>query len=396
MKILHILSDSNVGGAGILLENLLTCSALPHSCYTIVLPRGAAMAPRLSARGFRVLDCLHGHDRSLSFSDFWPLFALLRRERPDILHTHASLTGRAAGWLAGVPIRLATRHCAWGEVHHPAMRLLHRLGDAQLSTCTVATAHAAAEDLLAQGIEREKILLIPNGARALLRLPHGARLSIRASLGIPAEAFVVGICARLTPEKDHATLLRAAARLLSVHTGYHFLLVGGGPEETKLQQLIRSLQIEAYVTMTGYKEDIAPYVNLFDVAVNCSCGTETACLALSEAMSLSIPCVASRYGGNSELVQDEENGLLFAVGDDAALAKCLFRLSHDRALYHRLSLGAGERYLKKGQAEQMARRYDSLYLMLYDAPRKRGELRRPPAAAWERLSPFCPAKNGQG
>ncbi|MBO5052424.1 MAG: glycosyl transferase, partial [Clostridia bacterium] len=106
MKILHILTDSGVGGAGILLENLLAHSALPRACYTVVLPRGAAMAPRLSAQGFRVLPVLRGRDRSLCACDLFRLVRLIRQERPDVLHTHASLSGRLAGWLSGVPVRL--------------------------------------------------------------------------------------------------------------------------------------------------------------------------------------------------------------------------------------------------------------------------------------------------
>lgn len=392
MKILHILTDSGVGGAGILLENLLAHSALPRACYTVVLPRGAAMAPRLSAQGFRVLPVLRGRDRSLCACDLFRLVRLIRQERPDVLHTHASLSGRLAGWLSGVPVRLATRHCAYpaGRGGRPLARLLHRWADRHLSTCTVATAQAAADNLLALGIPQEKILLIRNGAKAVERVPARLSEALRRRLGIPEGAFVVGICARLVPVKGHATLLRAAKRLLSQHTGYHFLLVGGGEEEESLRALSTELGIERQVTFTGYTDTPAPYVNLFDVAVNCSTGTETSCLSLSEAMSLGIPCVASRYGGNPEMISEGENGLLFTPGDELALARCIERLRRDPALYSRLSRGGEERYRRALRAEGMARAYDSLYLALYEAPRTRGELLMPPPAAWQRFCPFPP------
>ncbi|MBQ8351672.1 MAG: glycosyltransferase [Clostridia bacterium] len=390
MKILHILTDSNIGGAGILLENALIYSSLPRSCFTVVLPRGAALAPRLRARGIRVKTALRGHDRSLSLGDFFRLVAIIRQEKPHILHTHASLSGRLAGWLCGVPVRLATRHCAYpvGRRGNPFARWLHRKLDKHLATGTIATAQAAANNLIALGIPQEKILLIRNGAREIPRLPERLREDLRRSLGIDEGDFVIGICARLAPVKDHSTLLRAANILLSQHTGYHFLIVGSGTEEERLRRTVADMGIEHQVTFTGYVEDPTPYLNLFDVAVNCSMGTETSCLALSEAMSLGIPCVASRFGGNPELVREGENGLLFDAGDDRALAACLARLCRDKLLYDRLALGAQERYRRDLRAESMAHAYDRLYLALYDAPREHGELLMPPPRVRERFFPF--------
>ena len=387
MKILHVLTDSNIGGAGILLENALLCSALPHACFTVVLPRGASLAPRLTARGFRVLSVLRGADRSLSLRDFFRLVVLLRQQKPDILHTHASLTARLAGWLAGVPVRLATRHCAYpvGRGGSPLARYLHRRADAHLSTCTVATAQAAADNLAALGIPRERILLIRNGARAVAPLPERLREEQRRALGIGQTAFVIGICARLSAVKDHATLLRALRRLLTRGADCHLLIVGGGEEEGALRRLADRLGIAARVCFVGQVDDPCPYLNLFDVAVNCSVGTETSCLALSEAMSLGIPCVVSRYGGNPELVREGENGLLFPPRDDAALAACLARLLDRGTLYARLQDGARERYCRDLRAETMARAYDWLYISLFEAGRTRGELLQPPNAVWQRF-----------
>lgn len=393
MKILHILTDSGIGGAGILLENLLLFTALPRSCFTVVLPRGAALAPRLQARGFRVLPILHGADRSRAPRDFWPLVGLLRREKPDILHTHASLTGRAAGYLAGVPIRLATRHCAYppGRAGQMPALWLHRLADRHLSTCTVATAVAAAENLVKLGIPPEKIVTIRNGARAVNRFPPRLRADGRRALGIGERDFVVGCCGRLVKDKDIPTLLRAAGRLLPKEPRMRFLLIGGGAEEENLRRAAASRAFGERVLFTGHVSDPTPYLNLLDVAVNCSAGTETSCLALSEAMSLGLPCVASRYGGNPELVREGENGLLFDVGDDEELANCLLRLLYDTSLYDRLAAGAHARYRHDLRAEQMARAYDNLYLALYEAPRPHGELLSPPYAVWQHFSPF-PAK----
>lgn len=366
MKILHILSDGNVGGAGILLENLLRHSRLREES-AVVLPLGAAMAPRYAALGVRVLPILRAADRSFAAGDLLPLVACLRRERPTVVHTHGSLVGRIAAFLCGVPVRLATRHCAYpvGRVAGCLpLRLLRRVADGLLTTLTVATAHAAADNLRQLGIPARKIVMIRNGAQAVRRLSPAERAAEKARLGIPPAAFCVGICARLEPVKGHLTFLSAARMLITQGVNCHFLIVGGGREEENLREVVDRLGLARRTLMTGYTSDPTPYLNLFDVSVNCSTGTETSCLALSEAMSLGIPCVASRFGGNVEMVREGENGLLFPPRDAAALAAAIKRLAEDRALYTRLSAGAEQFFYSTCDARQMAHAYDDLYTAL--------------------------------
>lgn len=366
MKILHILSDSNVGGAGILLENLLRHSRLRGESV-VVLPRGAAMSERYAALGVRVLPILRMADRSFAPADLLPLIACLRQERPMIVHTHGSLVGRLAAFFCGVPVRLATRHCAYpvGRLTRLLpLRLARRVADGLLTTTTVATAHAAANNLRQLGIPAHKIVMIRNGAEGVTPLSCAIQQALRGRLGISADAFCVGICGRLVPVKGHLTFLSAARILTAQGVNCHFLIVGGGENEGSLREVAERLGLTPRVTFTGYVQDPGTYMNLFDVAVNCSTGTETSCLALSEAMSLGIPCVVSRFGGNPEMVTEGENGLLFSPRDAGALAAALGRLARDAALHARLSRGARERFLTDCNAPGMAEAYDTLYTRL--------------------------------
>ena len=372
MKILHIISDSNVGGAGILLENLLRHSDL-RADSTVVLPRGAAMAARYEALGVRVLPILAGADRSFSPRDLLPLLACLRRERPTLVHTHASLIGRVAAFLSGVPVRLATRHCAYPVTGLAAclpMRLTRRAAHGLLSTASVATAHAAEDNLRALGIPPRRIYMIRNGAEPLAIVSEEEKRATREALGIPEGGFCVGICARLAPVKGHLVFL-SAARILKERgkKGIYFLIVGGGEEEANLKETCARLGLASCVRFTGYTDTPARFVSLFDVAVNCSTGTETSCLALSESMSLGIPCLASRYGGNPEMVREGENGLLFPPRDAEALADGISRLCEDRPLYDRLARGARSAFLREFDARLMAAAYDELYRGLVEKKR---------------------------
>ncbi len=368
MKILHVLSDSNIGGAGILLASLLRHTRYDKGEITVVLPRGAAMAERYEGLGVRVLPVLPDGDASFSLSNTRVLGRLLSSGPPDLLHTHASLSARVAGALVarGRTAIVTTRHCAYpvGRKGAAFFRLRNRLGERVLTDCTVATARAALENLVALGIPPSRIRLIRNGAEELTRPSAEESLALRRRLGIADGAFVCGMSARLVPVKGHETLLRAAKTLLSRHTGYHFLFVGGGSEGARLSSLARELGVDSRLSMVGEVEDVAPYTAIFDVAVNCSVGTETSCLALSEAMSLGVPLIASRYGGNVEMVREGENGMLFPVRDAEALAAAIERLCSDRVLYERLSCGARARFLRELRAEEMVARYDALYAEL--------------------------------
>lgn len=374
MRITHVLTDSNIGGAGILLESLLRHTKYKKEGITVVLPRGAAMAARYEGLGVRVLPILTVPDRSFAFEDLSLLCRLFRADPPDVLHTHAALSARVAAALVcpRETVRIATRHCAFPVEEGGVLwrRIRNRIGERLLSDCTVATARAALDNLTALGIPPTRVRLIRNGGEALGRPSREELATLRRTLEIPEDAFVCGMSARLSPVKGHKTLLHAAKILLSRHTGYHFLLVGGGSEAARITQLANELGVGSHLTMVGQVEDVAPYTALFDVAVNCSIGTETSCLALSEAMSLSIPCIASRYGGNPEMVTEGENGMLFPPKNAPALAAAIERLSSDRALYLRLSRGARARYESELRAEGMAARYDALYAELIAKKRK--------------------------
>lgn len=365
MRIMHILSDSNIGGAGILLENLLRHTGLPKHEICVLLPRKAAMAERYRALGVGVEEIL-SPDRSFYVRDIPVLLRAIRDFAPDVVHTHASLSGRVAAWLCGIPVRLATRHCAYpvGQAGRPLRRLLHRAADSFLTTCTVATAHAAAQNLRELGIPDKKIVMIRNGAQPLTPMSRKERKNRRAALGIEEDCFCLGMAARLVPVKGQDLLLSAAARLLREREKLHVLLVGTGEERENLEGLVSTFGIKEHVTFTGFAADPAVYVNLFDAAVNCSRGTETSCLALSEAMSLSIPIIASDFGGNPEMVRDGENGLLFPKDDEEALCHAILGLMHDEALYRRLSNGTRARFDHDCNASTMAAEYDRLYKQL--------------------------------
>ena len=120
------------------------------------------------------------------------------------------------------------------------------------------------------------------------------------------------------------------------------------------------------VIFTGFVNDVAPYYNIMNLNLNCSIGTETSSLALSEGMSLSIPAIATTYGGNPFMITDGVNGFLVPERDPAAMAEKICEIIENPSLYEKLSKGAYEMYEKKFTASAMTRQLEELYEKSYD------------------------------
>ena len=213
----------------------------------------------------------------------------------------------------------------------------------------------------------DKIEVIINGVVPIEKYDASRKASCRRKLGIGEDAFVCGICARLEDCKGIDVLLRAARKLLRSNNGknYYFVIVGKGSLDTKLRELSEALGISSNVMFCGFASDVTPYLNCFDLNVNCSRGTETSSLALSEGMSIGLPCVASDWGGNPYMVKDGYNGFIFKTNDFLSLASRIELLSTDKDLYKTMSENAYKRYLDELTAERMTKKTEELYCDLY-------------------------------
>lgn len=358
IKITHVLTDSNIGGAGILLCNLLSELDKSRFSSTALLPRNAQLSSRLRWLGIRYKEIDVKPDRSLSVGDFFTFYRLLRDEAPDVLHTHGSFTARVAGKCAGVPVCMLTRHC---DIPLKMPSFIYNAS----ADFTVATSNALYENLLSYGVPRERLRLIKNGSAEQTRASDFRKKELLRELSIPKNAFLVGCVGRLEKIKGQGVLLEAASEILKEEGDFFFLLVGAGSAENELKQKARALGIERRVLFCGHRENVGELLNLFDVFVSCSLGSETSSLAISEAMSLSLPIVASSLSGNAGMIKNGSSGLLFEPGDPRALKDALLSLFYDESKRKALGEGAKTRYRNEFTLSAMARKYEDLYLSLY-------------------------------
>ncbi|MGH2511176.1 MAG: glycosyltransferase family 4 protein, partial [Candidatus Limnocylindrales bacterium] len=149
--------------------------------------------------------------------------------------------------------------------------------------------------------------------------------TFREEYGIAPDAAVVGVVARLEPEKGHPTLLEAWPAVLRAVPNAVLLIVGEGSRREELERQAAGLQITQRVVFTGRRDDVPAVTAALDVAVLPSY-REAQGLSILEAMALSRPVVASRVGGIPEVIEDGVSGLLVPPHDPEALAGAIVRL----------------------------------------------------------------------
>ena len=361
MKITEVITDTNIGGAGVLLSSVVTSLKNDFS-FEVILPQGSLLVSRFPSE-VKVTKMPIAGDKSFSKRDVMTLASYFRSSRPDVVHTHASLSARLAARLSCGAACCSTRHCS-----HPshtvgrlsaAKRALYNL----CTDITVSTADHATENLVRSGIPKERIITIKNGSPDLSEHNTKGSLSL-ADLGIDENAIIIGSVARLESVKGQDVILRAAPKIIAKFPTVSILFLGDGSRRDEYKRLAAALGVEKNVRFLGFVEDPSAYQRLFKINLNASRGTETSCLATSECLSLGIPTVASDFGGNTEMIRSLENGLIFPSDNPHALAEAVIRLLSDRKLYERVCKGARTSYTESFSLKAMAEKYRTLYSLL--------------------------------
>ena len=366
IKVTHILTDSNIGGAGRLLRYFLERADRERFEYSVILPEDAALIPEIESLGIPVVTAYGIADRSNAPEMQGILTEKIKRLSPDILHTHSSRTGRFAGVDARVPRIILTKHCSdmpsERYMKFPMKQILAREWKRTLHGA-IATDDSAADALEAEAVRRERIKTIYNGAPALRELSEAEKNEQRLVLGIPDDAFVVGIFARVEPVKDHGTFIDTAREcILRGLDKAYFLIIGEGSKLEDIRDTVEHEELGDRIRICGFRNDISPLMNVCDVNVNCSVGTETSNLALIEGMSIGVVPVVSDLEGNKRLA--DGCGIVCERGDRDAFADAIEMLYSDREKFRYLSAASKEKYLAKYTSERMAREVEEYYLSL--------------------------------
>ncbi|MFL5575231.1 MAG: glycosyltransferase [Gemmatimonadaceae bacterium] len=305
----------------------------------------------------------------------------LRAEGVDVVHNHdiySNIFGTAWARVAGTPVILASRRW-WHSLNQPAHRVGNRVAY-RVAHYVLANSPAVAASLTDDdGVPASRIVTVPNfvDEAAFAPMAAGERAARRAAFGVPADATVVGVVARLSPVKDHASLLRAAAELRRRWPSMHILLVGDGETRPALEAQARELGITHVVHFAGTQSNHVNLHALFDVSALCSL-SEGFPNSLVEAMAAGRPVVATAVGGNADAVEDGVTGVLVPPADPARLAAALEGLLADPARRAAMGEAARTRARERYHASSVVRQLEEGYVRMLErrAPRRALEVAR--------------------
>lgn len=338
VKVLNVICDSNIGGAGRVLLNYMKYCDRSGFDISVCLPAGSLLTPALKETGTAVYELATCADKSFSIKDINVIKALIRKINPDIVHTHGSLSGRIAARQCG-KIVIYTRHSVFPvspRLKSGPGRLVNKLINEHYADRIIAVSVAAKENLTDAGISGELIDVITNGVEPVSRSNDAACGALRAQYGISGD-FVCGILARIEEYKGHMIILDAAKALTDEGRRIKIMIAGTGAYEAEVKKRAEALGISDAVIFMGFVPDVAPLLSILDVQLNASFGTEATSLSLLEGMSIGLPAVVSDYGGNPYVIEDGKNGLVFHSRDSTGLADCIRRLMDKPEL--RMALG---------------------------------------------------------
>lgn len=364
IRVLNVISDSNIGGAGRVLLNYLQYADRSRFETMIAVPRGSLLCEPLRELGGVVHEVDGLAERSYHKDDVRTLMELIRKVDPDIVHTHGALSGRIAGRRCGKAV-IYTRHSAFpvpAKLKYPPGRWINKLVNEHYADHIIAVSPAAAQNLTDAGISRKKITVMMNGVAPLTRATEEECAALRAELGLAPNVFTAGILARIEPYKGHLYILEAAEQLKREGRRFRILIAGTGSFENEVRRAITEKGLEHEVLFLGFRSDVAKLLSILDVQLNASYGTEASSIALCEGMSLGVPAVASDYGGNPWQIDDGEDGLIFPSRDSGALARALGRLMDEPETLGKMQKRAVEIFRERFTGEIFARNVERVYL----------------------------------
>ena len=330
IKIVNVISDTNVGGAGKCIINF--CKNYDNEKFEIVvvLPRESKLIEELKGTSAKLIEVDGLKDKSWDFGSLFKLIKILRKEKPDIVHTHASSTARLAARFVKDCKVVFTRHSVFPvseKIKRGIGRVLYKFSNELLSDRIIAVADAAKGNLVEGGINHEKIDVILNGVEKIKETSPEDKKALKKKYNIENDEYVVGILARLEEVKGHETFIEAARILLEEKKiKAKFLILGTGSEEGKLKEKVKQLKLEDKIIFTGFIKNVQDFVNIFDVQVNCSFGTEATSLALLEGMSIGVPAVVTDFGGNPGVITNGENGYIVPIKSPKETAESIEKI----------------------------------------------------------------------
>jgi sugar transferase (PEP-CTERM/EpsH1 system associated) len=367
IRIMHVVLSMGYGG----LERLISQFALhngptsPYELQICCLDRGGGFLDELAAMQIRYA-ILNRKPGVFDVSLLANLVRLLRAERIDIVHSHSgcSLYAALGGRLAGVRGVIHTDH---GRLvpDRKGLMLEDRISSFLLNAYVAVSLELTNYLHDAVGIGQKKLVTILNGIDTGLFKPRSdvEIQFMKAELGLPADAEVIGTVCRLDPVKNLVYMIRTMQGLLHSRRRTFCLIAGDGPERGTIERAIAGVGLQRKIRLLGERHDVERIMPVLDVFMLPSLSEGTS-MTLLEAMASGVPVVASNVGGNRTIVRHGRNGYLFPLAHPEQLVAAVRGLLDDKQTAKRL--GAQARKIADADLSftTMYDKYQGLYATL--------------------------------
>ena len=357
VNVLHIVQSLNTGGLERFVIELMRTYSADVVAYVVCLEEAGDLAANSEGTTVIALNEKPG----LKLWAIYKIIQICKTNKIQLIHTHneaAHFYGSLAGVLTGLPI-VHTRHGRYA--HNSSKKMLMNIFSSFLATAIVGVS----EDVTNMLIKMEKIsfpkaLTILNGVDIDQFSPRFASTITDKNNDINRNSIMIGIVARLVKVKDHSNLLKACHELKKSDVNFKLLIVGDGCERSRLENEVDTLGLRECVEFMGVRKDIASILRQLDIYVLSSI-SEGISLTLLEAMSCSLPVVATDVGGNSEVVIDGETGFIVPARHPELLATKILAMINDNDLRIKMGKSGRERIIKCFSILQTAKTYRQLY-----------------------------------
>lgn len=307
---------------------------------------------------------------------------IVQRRAPDVIQTHM-IKSHFLVKLSKLGIRYP-----WVAFHHGytttdlKMKFYNQLNRWSLPSATkvVTVCGPFAQHLVKEGVSPQRIFIRHNSITPPVSVQPALKAELREKLAIKQDEAIVLAVGRFSREKGHLDLINAIGILRDQHPGlaHKLVLVGDGPEQSRVKERARQLGSEEDVILAGQVKDVRPYYAGADVLVLPS-HSEGSPNVLLEAMAWHLPVVATDVGGVSEVVSDEQSAILVPPHDPQLLATALARMLEDPLLRHRLAEAAAARVTADFSPQSYTRSLIELYSELVQPRIQSGAVARIPA-----------------
>jgi glycosyltransferase involved in cell wall biosynthesis len=385
IRVLHLITDLEVGGAESMLEKLVTRTRADRFHNLVV------SLTDLGPIGRRLLDagvptqCLRLRRGSANPGGIVRLAAVMLRFKPHVLQTwlyHADLLGTLARYFVSVPRLSWNIRCTevdfsqYARTTRWTVAALARLSS--LPDVIVANSEAGRASHLRLGYRPKRWEIVANGFDLQRFRPDGqARAAVRAELGVDSDVFLIALPARADPMKDHETFLRAARRVLDAGHPAKFILVGIGADRdhTLIAKIVAELGLQAAVFALGERADMPGIFAAADLVALSSAFGEGFPNVLGEAMACGVPCVSTDVGDAAAII--DKTGFVVPPRDPAALAAAMSVVAAmSPGEIARLGDSARSRIERNFSIDAVVGRYEALYEQLIQVSPDQSERRQ--------------------